>query len=367
MPSSRQIWIDEAARRLPFAERLVEHVDPDAIRFVKGREQAIALSDQLTRERAKTVKRSLFVTSEKGRFLRPCPGTPQMKCCNLFVLNPVVGCPYDCSYCFLQAYQAEPFITVYANIEEMVSEVERLIRVNQGRVVRICVGELADALALEPVAEMAAFLVRRFAQWDSALLELKTKSTEVDSLLSLDHNNRTVISWTLNSAAVSSSEEKGAPGPMKRLQAASAVTDAGYPVAFHFDPLVRTEGWKDEYAALVDELFRAVPADRIRWISLGGFRYFPAMKPVIKERSPGTRLFLGEFLPCPDGKYRYYLKHRIELYREMLTRIRKHSHDTPVYLCMEADHVWRKVFGSLPEELPELELIYGDRNFDESR
>jgi spore photoproduct lyase len=285
-----------------------------------------------------------------------------MACCNLYVLNPIVGCPYDCTYCFLQAYQNEPFITLYANLEDLEHEVRALHALNRGKCVRICTGELADSLALAPLDDAAAYLIGRLCRIPGVLLELKTKSTRIEHLLELDHRERAVISWSLNPGPVAALEERGAPGPKARLAAAAVVAGAGYPTAFHFDPIIRIEGWKAAYTRLLGDLFRSVPASAIRWISLGGFRYTPEMKARILDRFPETRLFLDEFLRCPDGKYRYYAGHRIELYRTMVEGIRRFAHDVPVYLCMEAEFVWRKVFGTLPGEARELEPLFGPRD-----
>ena len=85
------------------------------------------------------------------------------------------------------------------------------------------------------------------------------------------------------------------------------------------------------------------------------------MKALISERFPSTRIFLEEFLPGGDGKYRYFSKHRIEMYRTLLHSIRGRGSRVPVYLCMETDHVWRRVFGRVPDEIGLLQDIYGAR------
>jgi spore photoproduct lyase len=86
------------------------------------------------------------------------------------------------------------------------------------------------------------------------------------------------------------------------------------------------------------------------------------MKTVIKEHFPEIPLFNQEFLRCPDGKYRYFYKHRAEMYSVMQKTIRGFAPEVPVYLCMEASYMWRMVFGYLPEESILLEPIYGPRN-----
>jgi len=356
-----QILVDHEVLSSALVKRIMDRAPEGSIKLVSGREGA---DSEVIRHvgGGPSHKRMLFITEEKGRFLKRCPGTPGMKCCNLFVLNPIVGCTYDCTYCFLQAYQNEPYVTLYANIESLKQEVEGLIADNKGQVVRISTGELSDSLALEPLVDVSTRLVNLFAEMDGALLELKTKSTRIESLLHLDHRRRTVISWSLNPKSVAGSEEHGPPGPQARLRAAAAACEAGYPVAFHFDPIIRSEGCIQGYADLVEDLFNNVPQESVRWISMGGFRYTPAMKGLIKRRFPETRLFLQEFVPCPDGKYRYFSKHRIELYIELLRAVRARGPRVPVYLCMEPAFVWRKVFGFLPEESGLLDCLFAHRN-----
>jgi spore photoproduct lyase len=352
-----EVYIDRSVLETSLVEWILNHAEGVRVQTVAGREEA--------EERAggkgaliPGFKKRLFVTRETGRFLRPCPGTPGMRCCNLHVLNPVVGCPYDCTYCFLQAYQTDPFTILYANLEDLEREVRALKARHPDGLLRISTGELADSLALGSWVGMVDFLVRLFAGMEGVLLELKTKSTAIRSLMELDHRGHTVVSWSLNTEEATHLEERGAPSMQARLRAAGKVVGAGYPVAFHFDPLIRSQGWEAAYAEGVKDLFEAVPAEAIRWISLGGFRYTPLMKARIQNRFPHTRLFLDEFLPCPDGKYRYFSKHRIHLYRSMLSWIRERGPRVPVYLCMEADYVWRSVFGHLPEGSGLLEEIF---------
>jgi hypothetical protein len=70
-------------------------------------------------------------------------------------------------------------------------------------------GELSDSLALDSVFPISPILISFFAQRDHAVLELKTKSAEVDHLPHLDHRKRTIISWSLNPPEIIEGEEMG--------------------------------------------------------------------------------------------------------------------------------------------------------------
>jgi len=356
------ICIDNDVLDTDLAVRIRQAHPADKIRIVASKKEVEEYVKETGIEKT-GVKSCLFVTRQKGRFLKRCPGAPGVECCNLFVLNHIVGCPYDCTYCFLQGWQNESFITIYANLDDLEREVEQLLVMNKGKVIRICTGELADSLALDPYSDAAIRLIKFFSNQEDCLLELKTKSVGVSRLLDLDHKGKTVLSWSMNIDESALLDEKGTPSPMQRLKTAQKAAEAGYPLAFHFDPMVRIDNWKEAYTDRVDDIFNVISPNSVKWMSLGGFRYNPQMKNMIKSRFPDTRLFLEEFSPGPGAKYRYLAKNRIEIYREMVQAIRKWGSEIPVYLCMESEYVWRKVFGYLPEESDLLETVFGKRRF----
>ncbi|RMG62294.1 MAG: GNAT family N-acetyltransferase, partial [Bacteroidetes bacterium] len=87
-------------------------------------------------------------------------------------------------------------------------------------------------------------------------------------------------------------------------RAARRCVDHGYPVAFHFDPLIYYPQWEEDYRALIGELFESIPASSVAWISVGALRLPPGLKEIIRQRFPRSRVPLGELLPAGDGKLR---------------------------------------------------------------
>jgi len=159
-----------------------------------------------------------------------------------------------------------------------------------------------------------------------------------------------ILSWSLNAEGVIQQEEHGAAGLAERLAAAEACQKKGYRLGFHFDPLIYLPGWEEAYQNTVDRLFQRIRPENIAWISLGCFRYLPALKPIIQERFPRSRFIHEEFIPAIDGKRRYPQTLRVEMYRRMVGWIRAYAKEAMVYLCMESPVVWKKVFGFIPGE-----------------
>ncbi len=52
----------------------------------------------------------VFIVKEWGDFVKPCPCTKFHIGCGYWIFNLGFGCPYDCSYCFLQQYSNFPGI-----------------------------------------------------------------------------------------------------------------------------------------------------------------------------------------------------------------------------------------------------------------
>jgi len=103
-------------------------------------------------------KRTLFLSENRGRFLKSCPGTREHLCCLYMVLHHAAGCPLDCSYCILQAYLNNPYIVCYVNIEDMMKELREVFGKTRGRILRLGTGEYTDSLALERITQTTRIL-----------------------------------------------------------------------------------------------------------------------------------------------------------------------------------------------------------------
>ena len=56
----------------------------------------------------------------------------------------------------------------------------------------------------------------------------------------------------------------------------------------------------------------------------------------------------AELVPGADGKMRYFKPLRTAMYAKMVAWIRRYTADTGLYLCMESQEIWHKVFGHAP-------------------
>jgi spore photoproduct lyase len=355
-----KIYLDVRAEEDPVAQAVLKRLPDVPVERIQDKRPLIkdyfSLQDSIG-----VGKKHLLLTRFYGRRLKPCPGTSHHICCGYHVINAMTNCPMDCSYCMLQGYLNNPFLTLYSNWDDLLQEIDAFVANHPQPFRRLGTGELSDSLALEPLFPISQMLVPFFAEKNKGILELKTKSAEVAHLLRLNHRGRTVISWSLNPSKMIEEEERGTAPLGERVDSAKRCQEAGYPIGFHFDPMIFCDGWERDYQETIQSVFKRVDPKRIAWVSLGGFRYPPHLKGIVKERFPETKIFLGELFPGKDGKFRYLREIRVEIYKKMVECLRDVDPALFIYLCMESKEVWEEVFGWAPSNSHHLNQLFEQR------
>ncbi len=334
--------LEKGAEESSFAQRVVEQLRGSCP--VKG-DQSLSLPKV---DGFDLDKRTLRLVSFPGELLKPCPGTRGYLCCGYQILNIGTNCPLDCSYCILQAYFNQPSLRVFVNVEQQLEAIGEALEASQKRLFRIGTGEFTDSLALDPIVKWTSVLPSFVAKHRNTVLEFKTKTVSIEGLLSSPQRHRIVVSWSLNSPAIASGEEHGAPSIKRRLEAARACEREGYTLGFHFDPLIEHPSWKEEYSRAIDLLDRFIDPAKVVWISLGCLRYMPSLKRVIRRRFPESHILDGEFISGLDGKMRYIKPLRVEMVAFMKKKLEQWGVGRGVYLCMESSDVWEKGLGWSP-------------------
>lgn len=336
----RTIYLDEECQNSPVAEKICERASVPVKILPSGAkppERQNPSPHGLTQG-----KHTLYLCNNRGSFFKPCPATKEYRCCDYHVLNIGMGCPMDCVYCILQAYLNNDWMSFFVNTDDLIAELDLAFkRTNQFW--RIGTGEFTDSLAIDTITGLSPLLVNYMRDKPRGVLELKTKSANIQNLLDLDHNGKTIVAWSLNATKIMAKEEIRTASLSERLQAAKTCAEKGYKLGFHFDPIIYHEGWQDGYRQTIKALFATVPAEKISWISLGALRFLPALKPFALTRFPSSTFFHEEFILGLDNKYRYFRSLRVEMYSFILDLLRHYTADhTCLYFCMESDEIWQE-------------------------
>lgn len=352
-----KLYIDRQIADTPTARSILTRLNVPAEKVHRAQQVYEAVSS--AQDPVKKGKEVLYLTRNKGAFIKKCPGTRHYTCCGYQILHIGTFCPMDCTYCILQSYFHPPILQYFVNHKDLLAELDAVF--TQKKIHRIGTGEFTDSLIWELWTDVSIQLVERFASQGHAILELKTKTTAVEKLQHLVHNRKTIVAWSLNTPYIINTQEQATASLSARLKAAARVESWGYPLAFHFDPLVKYDHCEEDYLQVIEDLFSNVDSDNIVWISLGSLRFMPSLKTVIQKRFPDSKIIYEEFITGPDGKMRYFKPLRIKLYRKIISRIRQLAPNVLVYLCMEDGEVWQQALGFTPDEFGGLACMLDER------
>jgi len=312
-----------------------------------------------------TGERILYLKHYRGRFLRSCPGTRFYHCCGYRIVHIGENCPLSCSYCILQAYFQDRVLKVWANQEDLFTELNAAFLDNPRRRWRLGTGEFTDSLTLEPLTGYSRDLIAFLNDHPQACLELKSKIIDLSWMDQARRPDRVLPAWSMNAPGIQMAEETGSASLEDRLRAASTCVRAGFRVCLHFDPIISFPGWKREYANTVEMIADHLRPEQVAYISLGSLRFMPDLKTHISVNHPGSCYIHEEFITGLDGKLRLLRSLRVAQLRHVAQKLLAAGF-SGLYLCMESEEVWQAVFGRTPKELGGLGPFLMRRAFGEA-
>ncbi|MBF0106186.1 MAG: hypothetical protein HQM16_12765 [Deltaproteobacteria bacterium] len=347
------IYLDPEVQEDPVTKRILKKFPGVPVCLVSDKKQ-IKSPAALT-----NAKKQLYLTKFKGTAIKDCQGRGgDYICCHYYTVSLISDCHLECTYCILQDYlKNNPVITIFTNLQEILSEISKKAIENPDAILRYGPGELSDSLALDPITEFGKDLIRHANQHKNIILELKTKTHNIDHIINEDHAGNTVIAWSINPQNYIEKEEFKCSSLNERFTAARQCLDKKFPIAFHLDPLLYCDAWKDEYTKLIKEVASLFPSQAIAWISMGSLRFTPLLKKIVTDRFPSSKIMTAEIYPNQDGKMRYFRPIREEMYKHLISLFKKYLPDTPYYLCMETRAVWKNVMGFVPKDTHEVERL----------
>ncbi len=334
--------LDTPARRA-FAER-IGRLYPQAERIEALDRTHMQLKGLLTKGDDAARRRAGRRTLVLGTIATPLRRSEEadIVCPNYLHASPTGYCAYGCTYCYLAGSCSTivaPVVKVYVNLEDVLAAAARRAK-RMTEPTGIYVGKLQDALALDPLTGSSRVLVPFFADQPHARLVMLTKSEAVGNLLDLEPRGHTVVSWSVNPAAVCRDFEGAAPPLARRLDAARRCAEAGYPVRFLIMPILPVPRWREEYAKLIEQIFGAVSPQRI---TLGGICSYRGALRLTNRALGGDNVIAANLQrePSPDGRLRFSGELRVAFYRHLIGDIHRRAPQLPIGLCLEEGEVWR--------------------------
>ena len=217
---------------------------------------------------------SLILAAKQNKKVMPTPAQYETGGGAHYYFSHMLNCVYDCRYCFLQGMLRSANYLVFVNYEDFIDDIKVLAKKhkNDAKPVWFFSGYDCDSLAYEPVTNFADYFVPAFSSIDNAVLELRTKSTQIRSLLKRPSQDNVVIAYSLSPERVAREIEIGAPSLAKRVEALAKLQQHGWRIGLRFDPIIWHNDYLNDYHAMIKLVFSQLDADLIDSVTLGGFR-----------------------------------------------------------------------------------------------
>ena len=304
------IYIEAAILQHP---RVIEIVTrfPQARKITCGRYGEV-FNPKAQNFRLQKQKPALILAEKYKHFTLPAPAGYGIGAKRNYYFSHILNCLYDCRYCFLQGmYQSANYV-LFVNYEDFQHEIRQRCAETPAEAVHFFSGYDCDSLALEPVTGFAGQFLPFFEQIPNAWLELRTKSTQVRSLLNREPLARCVVAFSLNPDEIAKKVEAKAPTLARRLEALGKLQEQGWQIGLRFDPMIYQTGYQQQYRHLFEQVFSMINIDQLHSVSLGAFRLPEQFFKKMHKLYPEERLFAG-----PLVNQQGMVSYRQELEQEM--------------------------------------------------
>ena len=283
---------------------------------------------------------NLFLGVKKGQLVKLAPPAYGLSGEPHYYFVHAYNCIYECNYCYLQGYFHSPDIVLFLNHEEIAEEIKKIAHdyhtLNPEQKIWFHAGEYSDSLALTSLSGELSHYFKLFKNLPFCNLELRTKSVNIKELLKENPLDNIITSFSLSPAYRVKLNDLKTPPLKNRLEAIRELNSKGFPIGIHFDPIIYDDNFIEAYEELADQLLENIPAENIRYISLGVVRFTKEVYQKVQKNYPESDLLAQEFVRSFDNKIRYSKPMRLW----MLAKIKQQLIDRQIraeriYLCME--------------------------------
>jgi len=210
-----------------------------------------------------------------------------------YYFSHMLNCLYDCRYCFLQGMFQSAHYVVFVNYEDFQHEIRKISNNSPETEIHFFSGYDCDSLALEPITQFADAFLETFKELPNAYLELRTKSTQIRSLLNRSVIPNCIVAYSFTPEETANAVEYKTPSVSRRLDALCKLQSHGWTLGLRFDPIIYQNDYKAQYRSLFDKIFSCIDTDSVHSVSLGGFRLPEKFFRKMKKLYPSEKLFAG--------------------------------------------------------------------------
>ncbi len=239
---------------------------------------------------------------------------------NFYYTSSAINCIYDCEYCYLQGVYPSANIVLFVNIEDIFSEIKKLLKQKEN--LYLCISYDTDLLAINNICNFVEKWYDFVKSNKNLKIELRTKSSNIKSLLNLEPLDNFILAFTLSPEKFSVENEKYTATFNKRLEAIKKLQDKNWEIRLCIDPLIYSENFEKIYGDMIYEIFenKKINRDKIIDISIGVFRVSKEYLKKMRRQNPHSKILYFPY-ENENGVYTYSKEIRekmIDFVREKL-------------------------------------------------
>lgn len=295
-----RVFFEKDALEYPLGKSIFDHMQKLGVEIKKtsSHNRVIGIPGKTPQEAYFEGKRTLVVGIRRGLDFQTCKPSAH------FQLPLVTSCIGKCEYCYLNTTLGKkPYIRVYVNLDEILKKTKQYIDERAPEITVFEGSATSDPLPVEPYTGALEKTIKFFGNQENGRFRFVTKFTNVDSLLNIKHNQHTTFRFSINADKIILDFEHSTPSLKERIEAASKVANANYPLGFIIGPIFYYENYKKDYSSMLEELATGL-AGKVRSpikFELITHRFTKRAKSNILEVFPNTQLPMEE----DERKFKY--------------------------------------------------------------
>jgi spore photoproduct lyase len=190
-----RVVFEEAALKYPIAAKLWERFSSShntRVEILADRRRISRAAGNTIKEVHREAKRTLVVGIRRTLKFQSCKPSAH------YQLPLVTGCIGSCEYCYLNTqFGKNPYIRVYVNLHEILEQTAAYIVQRKPELTFFEGAAVSDPVPVEPYTGSLARTIRFFADQEFGRFRFVTKFTDIDSLLNIEHREKTTITSAL--------------------------------------------------------------------------------------------------------------------------------------------------------------------------
>lgn len=285
------VYVEEGVAEHPSTKRIIANLNDPSVIYTAHYKDIFCKKGQDFR--SQKVSRQLVIAAKKPPFLyRGSDLCDSFGHQNFFYSSNAMNCVYDCGYCYLQGMYRSANLVVFVNTADIFKEIDKALAMNP---VYLCNSYDTDLMAMEHLTGFCSEWIEFARERPDLTLEIRTKSTASGCIRNLAPAHNIILAWSVSPQEIVSNYEHHTPSAAARISAMRSAIDAGWNVRLCIDPVLRTDGWRGQYAALAEQIRSKIDIGEFCDYSIGVFRVPEDSLKAMRKINPGLDLLAFPF------------------------------------------------------------------------